>query len=113
MSTWWWVLVWVVLVLLGLASLAMRAWGLWGQVKELTAEIGIAQQRISGVQGQLELLGEQIHEPSELAVFGTPNGVGEQRRKWDDERETARRTSATRKSRVRPTRGPRQTRDVH
>lgn len=113
MSTWWWVLVWFVLVVLAALYLATRAWGLWGRVKELTAEIAIAEQRISGVQGQLELLGEQIRDPSELAVFGTPAGVAAQRRQWDDDRAGARRVSTTRKSRVRPTRGPRQARDVH
>ena len=37
---WWWVLIWVLLVVIAAAYLATRAWGVWGQVKELNAEVG-------------------------------------------------------------------------
>jgi hypothetical protein len=65
----WWLLIWACLLLFAGVYLGARAWGLWGQTKELGSELAIAQQRLDDVQGQLEVLGERIGGPEELAVF--------------------------------------------
>jgi len=67
---WWWVLAWVVLVLL--AYLWARARGLWAHVVALGEELERAQARLEDVQGQLELLGERVRAPEDLAVFTSP-----------------------------------------
>jgi len=67
----WW-LIWVFLLVLSGLYLAARAWDLWGQTKDLASEIAIAQQRLDNVQGQLELLGDRIGSPDDLAVFAGP-----------------------------------------
>ena len=69
---WWWILVWLLLVVGGGVYLGVRTWGLWGQTKELGSELALAQRRLDEVQGQLELLGERIGSPGELAVFVDP-----------------------------------------
>jgi len=105
-STSAWVLVWVVLALGAALYLAKRSWTLWRQVGELIAELGLAAQRIGGVQGQLQLLEDQVRDPSQLAVFGSPAAL---RR----ERQRPHRSLVPRKRRrsrsPRPSRG----RDVH
>lgn len=106
MSTWWWVLLWVVLVLGGAGYLAARGWHLWGQVKELSHELAIAQERADVVQGRLQLLGEQISDPGQLAVFA---GAETARR----ERDAARRTLSTRKQALKASSRPGWARDVH
>lgn len=67
----WWV-IWACLLVVSGMYIAARVWGLWGQTKELGAELAIAQERLENVQGQLEQLGEQIRSPEELAVFANP-----------------------------------------
>ena len=76
---WWWVMIWVLLLLLGGVYLGGRVWGLWGQVKELGAELATAQRRLDDVQGQLELLSEGIAAQEELAVFVHPAVARKQR----------------------------------
>ncbi len=79
MSAWAWVLVWVLLLVGSAGYLAMRGWTLWGQVRELLAELGIAAQRLEGVQGQVLLPEDQIREPGQLAVFAPPAVLSEER----------------------------------
>jgi hypothetical protein len=76
---WWWVMIWVLLVLLAGVYLGARARGLWGQTKELGSELATAERRLSDVQGQLELLGERIGSPEQLAVFADPAMARKQR----------------------------------
>jgi hypothetical protein len=65
----WWLLIWVLLVLLSGGYIGARAWGLWGQTKELGSELAIAQRRLDAVQGQLDVLEERIGGSEQLAVF--------------------------------------------
>ena len=67
-----WVLIWVLLLVVSGMYLGWRAWGLWGQTKELGSEIAAAQRRLDEVQGQVELLGERIGSPEQLAIFAGP-----------------------------------------
>jgi hypothetical protein len=99
----WWV-IWVVLLLLAGVYIAVRMWGLWGQTKELGSELAIAQERIENVQGQLELLGERITSPEELAVFATPGAARSQRdhAKAQGRRERQQRRAVPHPRRVRP-----------
>jgi hypothetical protein len=69
---WWWVMIWFSLLVVAICYLAARIWGLWGQTRELGSEVATAQARLDEVQGQLELLGERIGSPEELAVFADP-----------------------------------------
>ena len=62
-------LIWGCLLLLSGVYVGARAWGLWGQTKELGSELAIAQRRLDDVQNQLEVLGQKIGGPEELAVF--------------------------------------------
>jgi hypothetical protein len=66
---WWWVLIWVLLVLIALGYLARRAWAVWGQAKELNAEIARASATIAALEAQSERLRERTPDP-DLAVFG-------------------------------------------
>ena len=68
----WWLLIWASILVVAGVYLGVRAWGLWGQTKELGSELAIAQRRLDQVQGQLERLGEEIVPPEELAVFAVP-----------------------------------------
>jgi len=65
----WWLLVWVSLVLVAGSYVGARAWGLWGQTKELASELAIAQRRVAAVQGQRDVLGERVGGLEQLAVF--------------------------------------------
>ena len=65
----WWLLIWAFLLLVAGVYLGARAWGLWGQTKELGSELLIAQRRLDAVQGQLDVLGERVGAPEQLAVF--------------------------------------------
>jgi hypothetical protein len=76
---WWWVMIWVLLVVVAGGYLGIRAWGLWSQAKELGSELAAARRRLDEVQGQLELLGEQIGSPEQLAVFAVPATARKQR----------------------------------
>jgi hypothetical protein len=75
----WWLLIWACLLVFAGVYLGARAWGLWGQTKELGSELVIAQQRLDDVQGQLDVLGERISRPEELAVFSDPAVARRQR----------------------------------
>ena len=75
----WWLLIWASILVVAGVYLGVRAWGLWGQTKELGAELAIAQRRLDAVQRQVDLLGEEIHPPEELAVFAVPAAARKQR----------------------------------
>jgi hypothetical protein len=75
---WWWVLIWLLLVVIATAYLASRVWGLWGQVKELTAEVQRASETVSALQAQTDRLGERPPAP-QLAVFGDPRELRRER----------------------------------
>ena len=75
---WWWVLIWVLLVLVALAYLATRAWGVWGQVKELNAEVGRASETVSALQAQTERLGDPA-PPPQAAIFADPRQLRRER----------------------------------
>lgn len=95
----WWVMIWVVLLVLSGLYLAARAGDLWGQTKELGSELAIAQERLDNVQGQLELLGERIGSPEELAVFADPASA---RRDRDQARFAGRQARHQRRAPSRP-----------
>jgi hypothetical protein len=67
-----WVLIWLSLLVVSGAYLTWCAWGLWGHVKSLGSELEAAQRRLDEVQGQVELLGERIGSPEQLAIFAGP-----------------------------------------
>jgi len=69
---WVWVMIWVVLLVASGCYVGVKLWSLWGQTRELGSELAVAQDRLDEVQGQLELLGERIGSPEELAVFADP-----------------------------------------
>jgi hypothetical protein len=96
---WWWVMIWVCLLLVAGTYLATRAWALWGQAKELGSELAAAERRLDAVQGQLELLGERISSPEQLAVFADPAAVRKQR---DRSRAAARQERQERRAASRP-----------
>lgn len=99
----WWVLIWVLLLMAAGAYLAARAWGLWGQLKELGSELAVAQSRLDEVQGQLDALGEGIDSAQELAVFADPATARHQRDLASAAGRLARRQRRTAR---RPSRGP-------
>lgn len=96
---WWWVLIWVSLFLVAGIYLASCAWALWGQVKELGSELAAAEGRLEAVQGQLELLGERISSPQQLAVFADPATARKERERL---REMGRRARRQRRAGSRP-----------
>jgi len=95
----WWVMIWVLLLVLSGLYLAARAWDLWGHVKDLGSELAIAQQRLDDVQGQLELLGDRIGSPEDLAVFAEPASA---RRERDRARAEGRRMRQERRATSHP-----------
>jgi len=96
---WWWVMLWVLLLVVAGGYLAARAWGLWGQIKELGSELVAAQRRLDEVQGQLELLGERIGSAEELAVFA---GRATARKQRDHAKAVGRRARQQRRAASRP-----------
>jgi hypothetical protein len=96
---WWWVLIWVLLLVVAAVYLGTRLWGLWGQSKDFGREVAIAQRRLDEVQGQLDLLGDRITEPGQLAVFAEPAAVRKER---EVTRAALRRDRARRPQRRRP-----------
>jgi hypothetical protein len=68
----WWVMIWLLLLVVSGAYLAWRTWGLWGRAKALGSELAVAERRLDEVQGKLELLGERVRSPEELAIFTGP-----------------------------------------
>jgi len=95
----WWVLIWVLLLVAAGAYLGARAWGLWGQTKELGSELAVAQTRLDEVQGQLDALGERVGSAQELAVFADPATSRHQR---DLARAASRRERQRRRATSRP-----------
>jgi len=76
---WWWVLIWALLLVCAAAYIGSRLWDLWGRSKDFGREVMIAQERLDQVQGQLDLLGEKISSPDQLAVFGDPAALRKER----------------------------------
>ena len=74
----WWVLIWVLLAVAAVAYLATRLWAVWGQFKELTAEVAHASDTLSGLQAQAERLGDRS-PAAPLAVFGDPRQLRRER----------------------------------
>lgn len=87
----WWLLIWACLLVFAGVYLGARAWGLWGQTRELGSELVIAQQRLDDVQGQLDVLGERISRPEELAVLSDPAVVRKERERASKAARRARR----------------------
>lgn len=75
---WWWVLIWVLLVVIAAVYLATRAWGVWGQFKEFTAEAARATQTLDALQTEVDRLGGGS-EPTRIAVFEDPRELRRQR----------------------------------
>ena len=75
----WWLLIWVCLLVVAGVYLGMRAWGLWGETKELGSELMVAQRRLDEVHSHVELLGERIGSPEQLAVFAAPTSARKER----------------------------------
>ena len=96
---WWWVMIWVLLLVAAGFYLGAKAWGLWGQTKKLGVELATAERRLDEVQGQLELLGERIGSPEDLAVFATPAAA---RRERDRAKADGRRARQQRRAVSRP-----------
>ena len=76
----WWLLFWVCLLLASAVYVGARVWGLWGKTKELGSELAVAERRLDAVQSQLDVLGERIGGPEQLAVFA---GVASARKERD------------------------------
>ena len=87
----WWVIFWILMLVGSGAYLGVLSWGLWGHTKELGSEIASAQRRLDEVQGQLELLGEQIRTVEDLAVFTDPAAARREREHARAERRRLRR----------------------
>ena len=75
---WWWVLIWVLLVVIAAAYLATRAWAVWGQFKELTAEVRRSSETVAALQTQADRLGERSTPPTP-DVFGDPRQLRRER----------------------------------
>jgi hypothetical protein len=75
---WWWVLIWVLLVVIAAAYLATRVWAVWGQFKELTAEVGRTSATVAALQAQTDRLGERPAAPHP-DVFGDPRQLRRER----------------------------------
>ena len=75
---WWWVLIWALLVVVALVYLASRAWGVWGQFKELTAELGRASDTLSALEAQADRLGERS-APPRPDLFADPRRLRRER----------------------------------
>lgn len=67
----WWV-IWILLLVASGVYLGMRARGLWGHAKRCGSELAAAQRSLEQVQGQLEILGERLAAPQDLAIFAGP-----------------------------------------
>ena len=78
--TWWaWLILWT-------AILAGSGWlffslgrGLWRQSTALLSELGTASERLGAVMDQLDVLGEQVKERQDLAVFADPVALRRER----------------------------------
>jgi cell division protein FtsL len=94
---WWWVLIWALLVLLAVGYLASRAWGVWGQVKELNAEVRRASATVAALETQVERLQQPAPVPD---ILGDPRQL---RRERDLTRAALRQQRRARQSARRPT----------
>lgn len=102
--TWWaWLILWT-------AILAGTGWtffvlgrGLWRQASALFSELGTASERLGAVMDQLDVLGEQVKERQELAVFADPVSLKREReaaaRRKTREKEKRRRALLTARQR--------------
>lgn len=75
---WWWLVIWALLAVIAAAYLASRLWAVWGQFKELTAEVAHASETVSGLQAHVDRLAERGPE-IEPAVFGDPRRLRKER----------------------------------
>ncbi len=75
---WWWVLIWTILVVIAGVYLVARLWGLWGQVKELTAETERASRTLAALEAQVDRLGEAAAQQP-IAVFQDPRELRRER----------------------------------
>jgi hypothetical protein len=73
------VLIWALLVVIAAAYLARRAWGVWGQAKELNAEVQRASATVAALEAQADRIRERQRAP-ELAVFGDRRAL--RRERW-------------------------------
>jgi hypothetical protein len=75
---WWWVLIWALLAVIAAAYLATRAWGVWGQFKELTTEVRRSSETVAALQAQGDRLRERPPAP-QPDVFGDPRQLRRER----------------------------------
>lgn len=101
---WWWVLIWSVLVVVALVYLAGRLWTLWGQLRDLTAEVDRAVDTLEQLEAHAERLGERAAAPAPLAVFEDPRRL---RRERERTRRHRHRQRALRRQAARPARARR------
>lgn len=94
---WWWVLIWTILVVVAGVYLVARLWGLWGQVKELTAETERASRTLAALEAEVDRLGEA--PPQAIAVFQDPRDL---RRERERTRASLRQERRTRQAARRP-----------
>ena len=97
----WWLLFWACLLMVSGVYVGARAWGLWGQTKELGSELAVAEGRLDAVQGQLDVLGERIGGVEQIAVF---TDVAAARKERDRARAAGRKTRQQRLTVSHPTR---------
>jgi len=95
---WWWVLIWVLLVVIAAAYLATRGWAVWGQFKELTAEVRRSSETVAALQAETNRLGERSPAPAS-DVFGDPRQL---RRERDATRASLRQQRRARQAARRP-----------
>ena len=78
--TWWlWTLLWVVLVAAALGVFFMIGRGLWRKAMALLSELGTATDRLSAVADELDTINAAAERAEELAVFGNPTQLRQQR----------------------------------
>ncbi|MFC8502262.1 hypothetical protein ACFUC1_07880 [Pedococcus sp. NPDC057267] len=68
---WWWVLIWALLVVVAVVYLASRAWAVWGQFKELNAELTRASDTVSALEAAADRLRDRSAPPTP-DLFGDP-----------------------------------------
>jgi hypothetical protein len=95
---WWWVLIWAVLVVVAVVYLASRAWGVWGQFKELTAELGRASDTVAALEAHAERLKDRAPAPRP-DLLGDPRQL---RRERERTRASLRQERRARQSARRP-----------
>jgi predicted phage tail protein len=96
---WWWVLIWSLLGLVAAVYLAGRLWELWGQFRELGAEVERAAETLDALEVQAERLREHAGPAVPLAVFEDPRQL---RRDRERAHRSQRRQRALRRAAARP-----------